>query len=278
MMLKRIIPLMLSATAVIAAEAKENPLIRISTDDTEMIMTVADNGNLVHNYYGKKFKNALPYLTKKYREQPDNGAGFAPQAFPSYGGYVTISPALKLIHSDGSHTTHLKYVAHTVTQPQEDVTRTEITLNDPLYDIDLTLTFDAYEKENVITQSSTLTNKEDGRLVVENLASTYLPLHADSYYLTHFHGVWATEMQLVEEQLQPGIKSIESKKGVQATQTANPAFLLSINGPAREDNGDVYGGALAWSGNYKLTFEQDECGRMNVVGGVNDFASTYYLD
>ena len=277
-MLKRIIPLMLSATALIAAEAKENPLIRISTDNTEMIMTVADNGNLVHNYYGKKFKNALPYLTKKYREQPDNGAGFAPQAFPSYGGYVTISPALKLIHSDGSHTTHLKYVAHTVTQPQEDVTRTEITLNDPLYDIDLTLTFDAYEKENVITQSSTLTNKEDGRLVVENLASTYLPLHADSYYLTHFHGVWATEMQLVEEQLQPGIKSIESKKGVQATQTANPAFLLSINGPAREDNGDVYGGALAWSGNYKLTFEQDECGRMNVVGGVNDFASTYYLD
>ena len=82
----------------------------------------------------------------------------------------------------------------------------------------------------------------------------------------------------MEEQLQPGIKSVESKKGVQATQTANPAFLLSINGPAREDNGDVYGGALAWSGNYKLTFEQDECGRMNVVGGVNDFASTYYLD
>ncbi|MDE5586352.1 MAG: alpha-galactosidase, partial [Muribaculaceae bacterium] len=245
---------------------------------TEMIMTVADNGNLVHNYYGKKFKNALPYQTKKYREQPDNGAGFAPQAFPAYGGYVTISPALKLIHSDGSHTTHLKYVSHSVTQPQDDVTRTKIVLNDPLYDIDLTLTFDAYGKENVITQSATLTNKEEGRLTVENLASTYLPLHADSYYLTHFHGVWATEMQLVEEQLQPGIKSVESKRGVQATQTANPAFLLSLNDPAHEDHGDVYGGALAWSGNYKLTFEQDECGRMNVIGGVNDFASTYYLD
>ena len=278
MTLKRIIPLALAASAFITAEAKENPLIRISTDGTEMIMTVADNGNLVHNYYGKKFKNALPYQTKKYREQPDNGAGFAPQAFPAYGGYVTISPALKLVHSDGSHTTHLKYVSHSVTQLQDDVTRTEITLNDPLYDVDLTLTFDAYGKENVITQSATLTNKEEGRLTVENLASTYLPLHADSYYLTHFHGVWATEMQLVEEQLQPGIKSVESKRGVQATQTANPAFLLSLNGPAREDHGDVYGGALAWSGNYKLTFEQDECGRMNVVGGVNDFASTYYLD
>ena len=278
MMLKRILTVTMAISACLSITAKENPLIRVSTDDTEMVMTVAENGNLIHNYYGKKFENVLPYQMKKYREQPDNGSGFAPQAFPAYGGYVMISPALKLIHSDGSHTTHLKYVSHSVTKSEDDVTRTEIHLNDPLYNVDLTLTFNAYGKENVITQSATLTNKEDGQLTVENLASTYLPLHADSYYLTHFHGVWATEMQLVEEQLQPGIKSVESKRGVQATQTANPAFLLSLNSPAHEDYGDIYGGALAWSGNYKLTFEQDECGRMNVVGGVNDFASTYYLD
>ena len=277
-MLKRILTVTMAISACLSITAKENPLIRVSTDDTEMVMTVAENGNLIHNYYGKKFENVLPYQMKKYREQPDNGSGFAPQAFPAYGGYVMISPALKLVHSDGSHTTHLKYVSHSVTKPEDDVTRTEIHLNDPLYNVDLTLTFNAYGKENVITQSATLTNKEDGQLTVENLASTYLPLHADSYYLTHFHGVWATEMQLVEEQLQPGIKSVESKRGVQATQTANPAFLLSLNSPAHEDYGDIYGGALAWSGNYKLTFEQDECGRMNVVGGVNDFASTYYLD
>lgn len=278
MRLKSILPIALAIAAASGARAIENPLIRVSTDDTEMVMSVADNGNLVHNYYGKKFKNAHPYRTKKYREQPDNGAGYAPQAFPAYGGYVMISPALKLIHSDGSHSTHLKYVSHSVSQPEDDVTRTDIILNDPLYDINLTMTFTAYGKENVITQSSALTNNENGSLIVENLASSYLPLHADSYYLTHFHGVWATEMQLVEEQLQPGIKSVESKRGVQATQTANPAFLLSLNGTAREDEGEVYGGALAWSGNYKVTFEQDECGRMNIVSGVNDFASTYFLD
>ena len=277
MIMKTFLSLTLAA-ASLSVSANENSPIRVSTDDTEMVMTVSGNGNLVHNYYGKKFKNVLPYNTKEYREQPDNGAGYAPQAFPAYGGYVMISPALKLIHGDGSHTTHLKYVSHSVTQPEEGVTCTEVKLKDPLYDIDLTLIYTAYGKENVITQSARLTNNEGSRLTVENLASTYLPLHADSYYLTHFHGVWATEMQLVEEQLQPGIKSIESKRGVQATQTANPAFLLSLNGPAREDAGEVYGGALAWSGNYKLTFEQDECGRMNVVGGVNDFASTYYLD
>ncbi|MDE5976769.1 MAG: alpha-galactosidase, partial [Muribaculaceae bacterium] len=278
MIREKLLLLTLASAGAISATANEKSPIRISTDNTEMVMTVADNGNLVHNYYGKKFNNVAPYQTKQYREQPDNGAGYAPQAYPSYGGYVMINPALKLIHADGSHTTHMKYVKHSVTKPADDVTRTEILLKDPIYDVDLLLTYTSYGKENVITQSATLTNNENGKLTVENLASTYLPLHADTYYLTHFHGVWATEMQLVEEQLQPGIKCIESKRGVQATQTANPAILLSLNGPAREDSGDIYGGALAWSGNYKLTFEQDECGRMNVVGGVNDFASTYYLD
>ena len=262
----------------LSAFATEKPIIKVSTDDTEIVMTVADNGNLVHNYYGKKFSHVTPYQTKKYNEQPDNGAGYAPQAFPAYGGYVLISPALKLVHANGAHSTQLKYVSHSVSHPEEDVTRTDIKLNDPIYDIELTLTFTAYGNENVITQSATLLNKESGLLTVENLAASYLPLHADSYYLTHFHGVWATEMQLVEEQLHPGIKSVESKRGVQATQTANPAFLLSLDGPACEDSGDVYGGALAWSGNYKITFEEDECGRLNVVSGVNDFASTYYLN
>lgn len=278
MKLRNYLLLTLTASIGLPMMAKTSSPIIVSTDDTEIVMTVAENGNLVYNYYGKKFNNVNPYLTKQYREQPDNGAGFAPQAYPAYGGFVTITPALKLVHADGSHTTHLKYDSHKVTKTGDGVTRTDIRLKDPLYNIALTLFYTSYDKENVITESAMLTNNEGGLLTIENLASTYLPLHADSYYLTHFHGVWATEMQLVEEQLHPGIKSVESKRGVQATQTANPAFLLSLNGPAREDSGDVYGGALAWSGNYKLTFEQDECGRMNVVGGVNDFASTYHLN
>ncbi len=56
MRLKSKLAIALALTAAFSAQAKENPLIRVSTADTEMVMSVADNGNLVHNYYGKKFK------------------------------------------------------------------------------------------------------------------------------------------------------------------------------------------------------------------------------
>ena len=264
--------------ANISAWGGNKTLIRIPAGDTEMIFTVTDNGNLVYNYYGKRFENAESFLAKQYDDRPDNVNAFAPQAFPAYGGFVAISPALKLVHHDGSHTTHLKYAGHETHTVGDNAVRTEITLTDPLYDIVLKLIYTAYDMENVITQQAVLVNNEPATLMVENLASAYLPLHSDAYYLTHFYGDWAAEMQLVEERLQPGIKSIESKRGIQTTQISNPAFLLSLSTPAREEAGDVYGGALAWSGNYKITFENDETGRLNVVAGTNDFASTRHLE
>ncbi len=66
MRLKNNLAIALALSAAFSAKAIDNPLIKVSTNDTEMVMSVADNGNLVHNYYGKKFKNAEPYKTKKY--------------------------------------------------------------------------------------------------------------------------------------------------------------------------------------------------------------------
>lgn len=70
---------------------------------------------------------------------------------------------------------------------------------------------------------------------------------------------------------------VESRKGVRTTQSENPSFLLSTDGPARADRGEVIAGALAWSGNYRLSFELDEGGRLNILGGINPFASRYTL-
>ena len=42
--------------------------------------------------------------------------------------------------------------------------------------------------------------------------------------------------------------------------------------------GEVYGGSLAWSGNYLTSFEIDECGMLHILTGMNNFASTYNLE
>jgi len=151
-------------------------------------------------------------------------------------------------------------------------------LSNRLYPIQLEITFTAYKNEDIITQSAKITNYEKGSIKVENIASSYLPLHAESYYLTHFNGTWAREMQQEEEKLNHGIKTIETKKGVRTTQAQNPSFLISLNHPSQEDYGDVYAGSLAWSGNFNLSFEVDEAYRLNVVTGMNPFASSFLLN
>lgn len=262
----------------VSSHEEDAGIITVSTDNLSMVFSISQDKKVVYNYFGDKFRSVSPYLNKKYKEQPDNGTGYAPTIYPAYGGRLSLNPALKLTHIDGVQTTELIYVDHKVKNIDDNRTETVIQLKDPLYPVFVDLNFTAYKKENVICQSVAISHQEKEKLAVENIASGYLPLHADAYYLTHFHGTWAAEMQLMEEKLTTGTKRIESKKGVRTTQSDNSSFLLSLNGPVYEDMGEVYAGSLAWSGNFLVSFEQDECGLLHIVSGMNDFASTYYLE
>ena len=57
---------------------------------------------------------------------------------------------------------------------------------------------------------------------------------------------------------------------------SNPSFLLSLNGPATETNGEVLAGSLAWSGSFQCAFD-DNGDSIHALCGVNPFASAYHL-
>jgi len=61
-------------------------------------------------------------------------------------------------------------------------------------------------------------------------------------------------MHMEETLLPEGIKTIDSKLGTRATNFDNPSFLLSLNQPAGENDGEVLAGTLAWSGNFNIAF------------------------
>ena len=129
-----------------------------------------------------------------------------------------------------------------------------------------------------MAQWVTIENQGKGKVSLQRFYSSFLNFRANDYYLTHFYGTWAGEMNCAEERLEPGIKSIESKKGVRTTQSENASFILSLDHPAQENSGRCIGGALAWSGNYKLSFEVDERDYLSLLAGINPFMSAYTLD
>lgn len=234
--------------------------ILIETNNTAILFAPDQDNRLQQIYYGSK-------------EKTPSDLQHLGEAYTSGGSDFYYTPALRVVHSDGNTSTLLKLEKSESKKVDDNLTVTKIYLKDDYYPFYVTLVFKAYQKENVIAQSVLITNKEDKMVTVYNFASSSLSFKKDKYYLTQFHGEWADEMNMVEEELRPGIKIIDSKLGVRAHEMRNPSFLLAIGAPAKEDSGEVIGATFAWSGSFSFSFEIDEKGRLYALSGMNPFAA-----
>jgi len=254
-----------------------NSLIQVECSNITLILRKESNDKITVVYFGNKFKGTSSILNKHFKDRPDTDEEFTPELFPAYGGRNYLEPILKLTHFDGSETCELKFDSLVQTEISSNVKRTTIFLSDKVYKLNIAVIFDAYWNENSITQQVKITNNEKGNVTLDRFYSSYLPVSASQYYLTHFNGTWANEMQMNQSLLTQGTTVIESKKEVRATQSENPSFMVSIDKEAQPDCGEVILGALAWSGNFKINFEVDESNRLNILSGINPFASSYPL-
>ncbi|MDD4199641.1 MAG: alpha-galactosidase [Parabacteroides sp.] len=266
----------LGETVHAGSEINELKVINLQTEELSMIMTVGKDSTVYFQYFGRKIDDASPYLDKQTYRRIDYGTD--PHGYLAAGGRSYREPALRVTHSDGDLNTELAYVTHQQKElTDNNVVQTIITLQDKKLPLVVELIITAYVKENVFTQRVNIINKQNKSVVLHNFYSSYLPIRAKKYYLNSFHGAWAQEMFIEESLLNHGIKSIENKMGVRTTHTENPSFILSLDMPLNENVGDVIGGALAWSGNYKLNFEIDEFDILNITAGINPYASEYRL-
>lgn len=251
-------------------------VINLQTKDLSMIMTVGKDSTVYFHHFGRKIGDAAPYLEKVTYRRLDYGTD--PHAYLASGGTSYREPALRVTHSDGDLNTELTYMRHRQENLSDrNVVRTTITMRDRKHPLIVELVVTAYREENVFTQSVNIMNRQKDDVVLHSFYSSYLPLRAKRYYLNSFHGAWAQEMFMEESLLNHGIKSIENKMGVRTTHTENPSFVLSLDMPLNEHVGDAIGGALAWSGNYKLNFQVDEFDILGITAGINPYASEYRL-
>lgn len=258
--------------------AKIQTIIPINTQDTTMVYGVDENNKLQFLYYGKRLNSFDDFSKRHLINKPDTNRAFQSPAIPTFGddGFVN-EPMLRVTHADGAMSTELVYLGHEMTIKDNNVSVTSVKLRDPFYPFFVTLKVTAYLEENVVSQQTIIEHSEQGNIELQSFYSGYLALKSQEYYLTHFHGAWAGEMKLSVDKLSQGAKSIESKKGLRTTQTENSSFLLSLGQASTEGTGEVIGGALAWSGNYKINFEVDEYKNLNLLAGMNPFASKYTL-
>jgi alpha-galactosidase len=244
---------------------QSNKPIVIETRNSALVLTVGNNQRVNQSYFGKR-------LSPTEYEQLKGGR----EVYLTAGMDNQFEPAIRMIHADGNPSLELKYLSHK-SNTIDNITTTDIVLKDPVYPVEVILHYAAYINEDIIKTWSDIKHKEAKPVLLTHYASSLLHFTADEYWLTQFHGDWAREMNMVEEKLTNGIKSIESKLGTRTNFYQTQVFFLSLDKKSTETEGELIAGTLGWTGNFKFTFEVDQRNGLRILSGINPFASEYHL-
>ena len=269
--------IMLGALQMNAAE--EGKVIRISTDNTDLILQVGDNGRLYQTYLGEKLLNEADIHQFKWDIHAGSDGSISQRGWEVYSGSGNedyFEPAVAITHNDGKNSTYLYYVSST-TKSVDGGTQTTINLRDDQYPVDVTLHYVAYPKENVIKTWSEIRHQEKKPIILSTYASTMLYFNRPSYYLTEFSSDWACEARMSSQKLEFGKKVIDTKLGSRAAMHTHPFFEIGLDQPVNERQGEVLMGTLGWTGNFRFIFEVDNAGNLRVIPGINPYASNYEL-
>ena len=270
------IALMAMAMATTAVDAQT---VRVSTNNTDLVLKVSPKGRLYQVYFGDKLKNAADYDNLTWNTYAASDGAVSTRGHEVYAGSGNedyFEPAVAITHADGNMTTY-PYYKGVETKAIEGGTETIITLQDNKYPDTVKLHYAAYDKENVIKAWTEISHNEKNPVTLWRYSSTMLYFDASKYFLTSYHSDWAKEGQPETVQLTAGKKIIDTKLGTRAAMHTEPFFELGLNEPAKENEGNVVLGTIGWTGNFRFTFEVDNVGGLRVIPAINPYASDYKL-
>lgn len=201
---------------------------------------------------------------------------FEADSYPAFGLQTVGEKAVAITHADGNMSLDLG-VDNVKQYGIDDGEILEVLLKDKIYPVWVKQCYKAYKGTDIITTWVEIGNAGKKPVTLFQFASAYLPMSRGDNWLTHFHGSWGAEHTMDEEKLTNGQKVIANKDGLANTETDNPSFMLSLDGRPQEESGKVFGGVLAWSGNYKLKLDVRNTA-LNIIVGMNEESSQYILE
>jgi alpha-galactosidase len=264
--------LVLAQTATVHFDAGTK-VFRLDGGNTTYVFGVNTRGELQQLYWGGRLgatesfpqANPLPEWASF-----DSSYTNTPQEYAGWGAGLFNEPALKVTFADGNRDLVLHYASHTETEHGFDVVLKDISR--PIF---VTLHYAIDPESGILARSATIENRGTDAATVEQAAAAAWTLPAGHYTLNYLTGRWAGEWNLTQEPVHPGARVLESRRGSTGHQ-ANPWFAIQA-GDADENHGEVWFGALGWSGSWRITVEQDQLDEVRVTGGFNPFDFGYVL-
>ena len=254
-----------------AAKGQAHHMV-LSTDNTSLGITANIGARAYIQYYGAKINedDILSIFRLK--------SNFTSLTYPTYGtnhGGGSRIEALSLQMPDGNMSTDL-YVRKVERASDKNGKLIILTLEDDKYSVTVKQFFKAYNQSDIISTWTEITNNGKKNIVMNKYASASMPLQRGDNYICHYHGNWASENYVYETPMPSGELVLDEKEGMRTAWYNNPTFMISMNGKPQEEDGDMFGAALLWSGNYKIQMNARN-NNFFVTAGINNDNASYTL-
>lgn len=271
---------------------------QLNNDRISYVMQVLNGGYLAHLYFGSKISRyrgsaALSYYDRGFSPQPYDfrhdrtfSLDTQPLEYSTYGiGDYRITP-LHIQYKNGSTITDLRYKGHkiiagkpeltglpaTYALSDEDAQTLEIELVDETEKVNVFLSYTIFHTLPVICRSSRILNNSDKAIRILKADSLSLDFRDHDFDMLTLYGAHANERNLCRQPLQHSIQTVASNRGASSHQQS--PFIALAKPQTNEQQGEVYGFSLVYSGNFAIQTEVDQfgCTRLNIGLNPLDFS------
>lgn len=248
---------------------KKGHLIRIDTANTTLVIR-ADTAEYL--YYGRKISSAGDFSVCE---------GASPRRLlsrPQRADYG--EPNLILCNADGGFTYDFTFSRARIAAEKNEIPglpssygegkTLELKYVDLPTKVCLYIYYTVYDDSDAIAVSSKIVNGSKKEIRLRRLMSLQMDLPGTDYKIVTFEGSWARERRKTVRELESGVFSTDSKRGMSSHQS-NP-FVMA------ENERGVYAFNLVYSGNHKEIFECDRPGgKTRFLTGINDYMFDWAL-
>ena len=281
---------------------EEKKIFKLDTATSSYVIEIFEQGYLLCQYYGAKIPD-VNFKGYKFREyfasfSPSNAsvedhsfsADVSPLEYSGFGVGDFRKTAVAIRNADGNNCTDFRYVSHkiykgkpalagmpaTYANTDDECETLEIYVRDKVTDAAAVLMYTVFENYGAMTKAVRIINESDKPMDIEKVYSASVSFNTMDFDIVHLYGRHNAERNMARSPLEHGHTSLSSTRG-SSSHFHNPFAALVRHG-ADENQGEVFGFNLVYSGNFDITADVDyyECTRVNI--GINPDGFTWHLE
>ena len=273
-------------------------IFTLTTKNSTYQMQADSFGYLLHLYYGAKTQGftdwGLTFADRGFSGNPyDLGEDRTysldalPQEFPVQGTGDYRSPMLIVCNEEGTYGADVHYAGHEITEgkyslsglpavyanPEEEAQTLAISLRNHRLGLNVKLLYGVIPEKDIITRSVIISNNGSRPFTVQRLFSSCLDFTHGNFDLITFYGRHAMERNYQRQNLQHGLFSIGSRRGMSSHQYS-PVVILADR-EATETHGRCWGMNFVYSGGFCAEAEHDQYNQTRLTMGLSQEKFSY---